>query len=47
MAFKKKEKDKRKVKTLFDLWGMGTLSLKEYEEKIKGRKYGEEKNRIK
>ena len=40
MARKKKEK-KEKVNTLFHLWGIGTLSLREYEEKVKGWKYGE------
>lgn len=39
MARKKKEdKKKNKVKTLFDLWGIGTLSLQEYEAKVKGWK---------
>jgi len=45
MAFKKKEKDKKKkVRTLFDSWGAGVISLRDYEAKIKGWKYGEEKN---
>lgn len=45
MARKKKEKDKKRVKTLFDRWGMGTISLKNYEATIKGWKYGEDKGK--
>ena len=38
------EPDKKKVRTLFDSWVAGVISLRDYEAKIKGWKYGEEKN---
>lgn len=46
MARQKKEKSKKKV-TLFDLWGSGQLSLKDFESRIKERNHDKaERNAI-